>query len=65
MHKRGNHQARGDEPFGPVKGGVWNRSFSLVRHKYKYLSPDMEQFIETVKAYEDSDILELLPSLIH
>ncbi|MCJ7835520.1 LysR family transcriptional regulator [Cuneatibacter sp. NSJ-177] len=49
----------------PVKGGVWNRSFSLVRHKYKYLSPDMEQFIETVKAYEDSDILELLPSLIH
>ncbi|WP_434311076.1 LysR family transcriptional regulator [Hominifimenecus sp. rT4P-3] len=45
----------------PVKDGVWNRNFSLVRHKYKYLSPDMEHFIETVKAYEDNEILKLLP----
>ena len=44
-----------------VPGGVWDRSFSLVYHRHKFLSEDMRHFIQAASSYEDSHILELLP----
>lgn len=44
-----------------VPDGVWHRSFSLVYHRHKFLSEDMQHFIQAATAYEDSQILELLP----
>ena len=45
----------------PVRDGVWSRSFSLVRHRHKFLSEEMRGFIQAAAAYEDRQILELLP----
>ena len=44
-----------------VPGGVWDRSFSLVYHRHKFLSEDMRHFIQAASSYEDNHILELLP----
>ncbi|HCL03872.1 MAG TPA: LysR family transcriptional regulator [Lachnoclostridium phytofermentans] len=39
---------------------TWNRSFSLVYHKNKFISKHMEEFINLVKKYKYSDIFNLI-----
>jgi DNA-binding transcriptional LysR family regulator len=39
---------------------TWNRSFSIVYHKNKFVSKHMEEFINLVKKYKYSDIFNLI-----
>ncbi|ABX42153.1 LysR family transcriptional regulator [Lachnoclostridium phytofermentans] len=39
---------------------TWNRSFSIVYHKNKFISKHMDEFINLVKKYKNSDIFNLI-----
>jgi DNA-binding transcriptional LysR family regulator len=39
---------------------TWNRSFSIVYHKNKFVSKHMEEFVDLVKKYKYADIFDLI-----
>lgn len=51
---------RGDLCLVNVEGCRWERKFSLVYHKDKFLTPQLKEFIDFTMSYENNTILSLL-----
>ncbi|MCI8869471.1 MAG: LysR family transcriptional regulator [Lawsonibacter sp.] len=53
---------RGDLKLVDVEGCRWERQFSLVYHKNKFLTPQLRDLIDFIMSYEDNGALALLRS---
>lgn len=51
---------RGDLKLVNVEGCQWERKFSLVYHKNKFMSPQLQDLVHFVMSYEDNGALDLL-----
>jgi DNA-binding transcriptional LysR family regulator len=41
---------------------IWNRTFDLVYHKDKHLSPAMSDFMEVARNYDNTGSVTTIPS---